>query len=355
MQTIFTNHKKFGDTFFTEFSNKVKHADSLLIASGYFGTSAIEDFKNSMIKIARRKECKILLGMIFYEGVTIKQKDALESLDAKLRKISPNSGVYISRKPYHGKIYKFSIEGSDSLYLGSSNFSKEGFASRLECTSLIKDISTSQDVSNFLNFLFNADTTSELSKVDLPIKRRKKESIVASKLLEDYEISSSDFPDVKSAMGICKILLRVDDQPASSLNLFFDKGRVNKSGKYAPRPWYEVEITARRSEIKNPFYPKSILNKEGKKSRSGSFYAYIKDEDSYFKIKMGVYSDNGKAISSHADSGGRETLGHFIKGKLERVGVLAKGERITSDTLDAYGRNYINLIKISDKEYILDF
>ena len=129
------------------------------------------------------------------------------------------------------------------------------------------------------------------------------------------------------------IKLRVDNQPASSLNLYFDKGRKTKNGLYTPRPWYEVELTASAVEYRNPFYPKSEKREEGKKSRQGSFNVYIKEGEDFYMLKMKVASDNGKAIMSSSENGGRQTLGSYIKGKLESAGVLKFGERITSDVL----------------------
>ena len=70
---------------------------------------------------------------------------------------------------------------------------------------------------------------------------------------------------------------------------------------------------------------------------------------------MNVASDLGKAIMTGEESGGRETLGRIIKGKLEDSKVLRYGERITSQTLEDYGQDYIKLTKIDDDNYILEF
>ena len=62
-----------------------------------------------------------------------------------------------------------------------------------------------------------------------------------------------------------------------------------------------------------------------------------------------------KSPKDIASRGGRQILGELIKGKLERKGCLRKFERITSDTLDEYGRKTILLKQLSDNEYILEF
>lgn len=355
MDNLFTNKKEFGGSFLKEFETNLKVSENLMIASGYIGATTIEDLEDRIVDLSKKGQCKILIGMIYHGGVTARQKKVLTSLDEKLRAVSQNNGIYISRQQYHGKIYEFESSKEKQLYLGSSNFSKEGFASRLECTTLIKDSETKDSVSSYLHHLFSLKTTIPLQDAELRVHGKKKTRTKASKELSDYEIPASEFPDITTALGTCKIKLRVDNQPMSSFNLFFDKGRKNLHGKYAPRPWYEVEITTTTDEIASEFYPKSELVKPGSKAKQGYFDAYVEYEGKYYKIKMVVHADNGKNISSHKASGGRETLGRIIKGKLENAGLLSEGDLITSDILDAYGRDYIKLIKFSDDKYILEF
>lgn len=46
-------------------------------------------------------------------------------------------------------------------------------------------------------------------------------------------------------------------------------------------------------------------------------------------------------------------LGEFLKGTLERAGVLRKGELITDDMLDAYGRQAVTLEKLEDGSIVV--
>lgn len=355
-ENIFTNNKKFGGNFLKEFESQLKSSNDLIIASGYFGASIIEDLKKRIVNLSKKGNCKILIGMVFHSGVTAKQKALLISLDDELRAISSTNGIFISMRPYHGKIYKFTDEEETNVYLGSSNFSKEGFASRYECTTLITDEQTKTDIQNYLEDLFGLDTTITLSQTDLRVKGKGSTTPIPSTELSDYEIPVSQFPDIRSALGACKIKLRVDEQPQSSFNLYFEKGRFNKSkGVYSPRPWYEVEITTTSTEQKGPYYPKSVRIDPAKKAREGKFNAFIKQNNKYYKIEMVVHADNGKNISSSVSSGGRATLGKIIKGRLEKAGLLKEGDLLTSDILDAYGTDTITLTKISDYDYILDF
>jgi len=344
---LFTNEKDQGGNFKKQFLSSLRVASNLTVATGYFGASLIDELTPKLLTMSRRGLCRILVGMIYHGGVTKKQEDIIRNLDTELRTIDPNNGVYITRKEYHGKIYHI----GDEIYLGSSNFSEQGFKSRWECTAKINHNTTRTKALAYLDFLFNESTTVKLAAVELR-EKTSKVSVKASKLLEDYKTET--FP---TSAIICElqIKLRVDNQPASSLNLFFDKGRKNQSGLYAPRPWYEVEITSSKSDRNDPCYPKSDLKSAGMNSRYGEFNAYIEEDGHYYKLKMTVASDFGKAIATSKKSGGRETLGRYVKGKLQAAGVLKIGERITSETLDTYGKDYITLKKIDDSNYILEF
>lgn len=352
---LFTNQKS--NTLKKDFKKAIHDADKLTIASGYFGAPLIDELKGDLLKIANRGGCKILIGMVFHQGLSNKQLSSLQSLDDDLKSASgtaTDNGVYISRKEYHGKIYHVEKEGHEQLYIGSSNFSMYGFESRLECTAKINDVLIKAETNQYLNYLFTLNTTDRLASVNL---KQSKSKPISSHTLENYKESLPQGITASTLLQTFNIALNVDKQPASSLNLFFDKGRKNKKGLYEPRPWYEIEIGASISDIKNPYYPTSILNatQPGGKSRYGEFIAYLKKDSDYFKIKMVVSADNGKNIASHKDSGGRVTFGHYIKGQLEDANVLRVGERITSDTLARYGKDYIKFIKIGLNEYIVEF
>ena len=125
---IFTNDKLHGGKFKTEFFKQLKQANNLTVATGYFGTKLIEELEPSLLSIARKGDCKILLGMIFHGGVSAKQRTCLQRIDNKLRQTNPKNGIYVSLKDYHGKVYLI----DEVTYIGSSNFSTEGFDSRWE-------------------------------------------------------------------------------------------------------------------------------------------------------------------------------------------------------------------------------
>ncbi len=50
-----------------------------------------------------------------------------------------------------------------------------------------------------------------------------------------------------------------------------------------------------------------------------------------------------------------QIFGMWLKGKLERAGVLKKYDPVTIDTLREYGNSQLKLYKISANEYFMSF
>ncbi len=337
---MYTNHKDFGGDFGKEITKDLKKYKELQIASGYFGVSLINKIREDLLNIAKRGFCKILIGMIFQEGVSKAQKQILLDLHADLKKINSESGIFLTLQQYHGKVYKFSNGLDEKIYVGSSNLSDSGFYTNYEFNTVVTDSQTKLQIASFLDFLFKQNVISaSLDDVELVIKnKRTLNPSSGKKSLKDCVISKRLFPTSPS-ISSNKIKLRVDDQPMSSLNLYFEKGRKDKNGKYAPRPWYEVEITSEKSERVGD-YP------------IGDFIAYYTDGKRFYKLPMITASADNKAITTKDN---REILGELIKGKLTRLNHLNLYERVTSETLANYGKDFITLSKIKDGEYYLDF
>jgi hypothetical protein len=341
---MFTNHKDFGGDFGKEFISNIKKYDSLEIASGYFGVALVNKIRDDLLAIAKRGYCRILVGMIFNEGVSKAQKQTLEDLNADLKNINPDSGVFVTIQQYHGKVYKFKKGHEEKIYVGSSNLSDSGFYDNYEFNAIIKDTDDKEFVNNFLNFLFKKkEISASLDDVELFVKSKRNLKTTKGKTsLKDFEIRKNQFPTAPF-VSTQKIELRVDKQPNSSLNLYFEKGRKNKNGKYAPRPWYEVEITTEKTDregININNYP------------IGDFTTFYQDGNKFYKLNMITASDNHKALTTKDN---REILGELIKSKLTKLGHLQGYERITSETLANYGKNFITLSKIKNNEYYFDF
>ena len=348
---MFTNETKIGNLFGPEIIKHIKGSDYIEIATGYFAYEELNRLTPNLLKVASRGSCKLLFGMVFHERATPNQKRCLEELHKKLKKMNSESGIFVTKRKYHGKIYKFKKNQDETFFVGSSNFSNSGFKGNIEFNLQIADIDEKQSVTDFLDFLFvgkgiKNNISSSIDDVELKLKSDHDKT---GNELKDYEIKKESMPTYDDN-GFFSIKHRPSNQPKSSLNLYFDKGRKNpKNGKYYPRPWYEVEVTSRKKEQSHKDYPR------------GNWTAYTSDPDrnKFYKLNMVTASGNKKspkAISTTGEKrhkGGRKILGELIKGRMEQQGILKRYEQITNATLEEYGRDCIELKKIDEKTYIM--
>jgi HKD family nuclease len=351
---MYTNESNSGNEFGKEIVKQLNDAEHVEIATGYFGWKNLTEITPQLLNIAKRGSSKLLFGMIFHERATPNQKNCLLELNKKLKDINNSSGVFVTLRPYHGKVYRFVKNNNETLFVGSSNLSISGFKQNMEFNLKISGLYEKQSTKEFLDFLFVGEgiknnISCPLDEVDLKLKGDSDEDTIDEKSLGNYEIPRESFPTVQND-GFLKIKHRPSDQPRSSLNLYFDNGRkVVRNGRsvYTPRPWYEVEVTAQKKERDHKDYPK------------GEWIAYVHDEDQKKFYKLNMVTSSGditspKAIqTSRKEGGGRSILGELIKGKMERRGVLKKFQKITDEVLEEYGRDCIELKKISEAIYVM--
>ena len=351
---MFTNESNSGKSFGDEIVKKLSSAHHAEIASGYFGWKDLSQLTSELVKVAKRGSCKLLFGMIFHERATLNQKNCLLKLNKKLKEVNESSGVYVTLRPYHGKVYRIINDDKESIYVGSSNLSASGFKNNMEFNLKIKDTLEKESTISFLNFLFAGEGIKKniscpLENVELKLKGDTDKVVKDEKTLRNFEIEEKNFPEDVYDKNYFKIKHRPNAQLRSSLNLYFEKGRkVIKDGRsvYTPRPWYEVEVTSQTKEREHPDYPK------------GEWVAYVNDDirNKFYKLHMVTSSgdiDSPKAIQTSKKGGGRRVLGELIKGRMEEKGVLQKFTRITDEVLEEYGKDFIELKKISTGKYIL--
>lgn len=269
-------------------------------------------------------------------------KNDLVKLHDDIRKVSKDSGsgVYATRCGYHGKIYRYNSDKHCQIWIGSSNFSSPGLKRELEACIRVSDIADVVSLDNYLNELVAQSVTiDKVVSAPAPAVTIRKLKFLAS------------LPSTLSLDGKMKLPLRVKEQPKSGLNLFNGKGRFDKnSGTYTMRPWFEVEISSDSKTRQDPLYPKTN-NAEGQKKNAPQktfnkceFKALLFYNRQYAECRMSTYSDRFKAMGSDP----RNILGEFIKGQMIKAGVLKKGETITEDILDAYGRKDVTLERYTD-------
>lgn len=348
MSLIYSNYPPLNtnsDTYHDAFTGLLEKSDKLKIASGYVSADALIDLK-SIVEANGGPFIELSIGMHYFEGLTIQQKDAVEDLDSTLRSKNLGGVYFVVTFPFHGKIASF--KNKDQLIgglIGSSNL-----------TNIVKNKTNRQYevdyrlpendyvvLEEFITKL-RETTTRPFSEIEIKIIESKNHL-----LDEQYGVEKADTQLVESIKANpefeheFRIPLKTDDATKSNLNTFNGKGRKNSQGFVMPRSWYEIELIV----------PVSILRLEGfpLKGIEGESIEVITDDGWMFKCESN--GDNGKNFRSQGDL---KVLGKWMKGRLEHAGALKTGELCTQSTLDKYGRSDFTLAKIKGQNlWYLDF
>jgi hypothetical protein len=336
-----TNIQKYGGNFRNVLDKEFKTSNNITVASGYASLDVINAFEKPFIEIAKKGgTSRLLLGMAFYEGLGQKKLIAVTKLNDALKAYNNNSGVFVTNgRRYHGKVYQFDKDVTSNIYVGSSNFSASGTKGNIECTVPILDDNQKVNLIAFLNDLYSPSYSISIDQADITVPGKKK--IVLDKVdrlwtnLKTYDSSSISLDKLPRFVFP---LERVAEKEKSNLNVYFGKGRWSRStGKVKPRPWYEIELIASNDLNSQTFYPK------------GDFLAYTDDG---LIIPMRTQGDYFKNIRS------KNSLQIFViwlKGKLERSGVLKKYEPVTMETLEEYGNDKLTFHKFEEGKYYMTF
>jgi len=338
---MFTNLSKHGGNFRDVLDFEFPTSKNVTIASGYASLDIIHSYENAFLTIAEKGGIsKLLLGMAFYEGLSQKKLDAVNSLNEKLKLFENGSGVYVTNgRRYHGKVYLFDKIDESSIFVGSSNFSSSGTKGNIECTIPVLSEDQKTSLINFLNDLYSPEFAITIDKAEITVPGKKK---IVLRTIENYWNNLKRFNpksiDISHLPKFEYQLERVAEMEKSNLNVYFGKGRLNTSnGKITPRPWYEIELIANSDLNTQEFYPK------------GDFLAYTDDG---LIIPMRTQGDYFKNIRSKQSL---QIFGMWLKGKLERSGALQMYEPVTLDTLEEYGNNKLTFYKISEGKYFMAF
>ncbi|MGB3511780.1 MAG: restriction endonuclease PLD domain-containing protein [Microcoleaceae cyanobacterium] len=315
---IYTNYPDFGGSFGDRLNTLLKKATSVTIASGYTSGITLQQYEEDITRIVNNGgNFTLLVGMGIFEGLNRHTYNKLAELNSFLLSANTECGgvrFVWNPPPFHGKIYKIKYQNEFLYFAGSSNFSKRGLFDNLEFTCKITDIATINQTEAYINWLLTDNISVNIAKCEsFPII----ESVKASRKKINFQKAETQ-PIINSTVPYLDIsLARVEQQQKSNLNTFFGKGRWNrKTGIVIPRDWFEVEIIVDIATTKNPIYPK------------GDFVAYT-DDGLVFPCR--TQGDYHKNLRSKDDL---KVLGHWIKGKLKKQGVLELFKSVTSQTLE---------------------
>lgn len=312
--------------------NSLKDANVVKIASGYAGLNAIQEALKPLTSILNNGgQVTLIFGLGYWEGISPALEKILRDFHKFAKKQNAKSGVFFCQKQrFHGKFYIFENDEAEWASIGSSNFSDTGFGSWLESNAKL----TTGSQIKLLNDYFERLKRLNTKPIDLLIfPSRKKE--LNKKTPSKRNIS---IPATTNKLPIT-FKLEVKPQPKSHVNLFAGSGRKNSKGVYIHRPWYEIELGVKKTEMHSL---RSIV-KASKKPFP--LYLVVDNGDvlpAVFKRKTGSKGSKNTILDG-SDFMTRERieLGKFIKNKLIDAGVIKYGEPITADILDTYGNRWL--------------
>lgn len=327
------------DSFGHAFTTDLSLAENAVVCTGYVAAESIVELQARLEIFENVKSFDLIVGMARFDGLTSEQHRCLKRLDDYLNS-SGRGRVYISMAlPIHTKLARFTGE-IQSAIIGSSNLGSLTRATR----QYEVDVRISHEPDLFQKFDQFLEKALQASK---PFS----ESIDKVKIKEDAphplenmaEVTKTDVSGVDVELSNISFEIPVKVEPKSSMNVYFGKGRVSVNGRTLPRPWYEVELIVSKSITQMPGYPTN--------PGAGEKFTVKTDDGYQFECKTsGDFSKNFRS------AGDLETLGRWLKGRLELAGALELGQPVTEETLKRYGRDTITMTKALEENYwYLDF
>jgi len=344
LSPVKTKNKTFRDTFY----GLIPNAKRIDIAVGYVTTDSLAELKQAVAYNDNVEEINLIIGMHYWDKFTKPEYNAAIGLNDFLTENQRGEVRLVKSFRFHGKLYSYSDEtGAFAGIIGSNNLSSivQNHVRIYEASAIFTEKNDSLRMRDFIELL--SERASENIR-DCSIDKFNDRS----RLLEGHE-NVKELPP-EALVDVLQSLTNVRFEiplvkngkvpPESNLNVYFGKGRENKTtGLIKPRPWYEVELMVPNTITALQGYPQQ-------KTPSAEFDV-ITDDGWEFSCK--VSGDFSKNFRSKGDL---NILGRWIKGRLENVGALEVGQPVTKETFDIYGRDSFTLTKTTKPNlWYLDF
>lgn len=339
-QPLKTSHESFSEVF----NQLLRSSKSVDLVTGYVSEKSIRHLEEFIFSNGS-PYINLIIGMHYFDKFTHSQYTAALELENFLEKSSLGSVRLVTSFPFHGKMYSFNNGSEKSCLIGSSNLDNilpHKSKVQYETDILITDNEYVREVGSFINSLYD-DASQKLSAIEIDQFKH------TNNLLEDLsgvqQLDDEQLLKFRSKVNVekkFKLPLKPYEKAGkSNLHPYLGKGRENKStGVVLPRSWYEVELIVPKSILDDPIYP----------DKHDVFHV-VTDDGYRFECKTS--GDYGKNFRSVDDL---KKLGKWIKGRMQNAGVLKAGEKITEETLEAYGRDDIEMFPTTEKdEWFLNF
>ena len=343
-------NKTFSDTF----SNFLDQSVCADIAVGYITADSLAWLHEALKTMINIKTINLIIGMHYWDKFTEREYKTAMEFDAFLRNQNRGAIKLVKSFKYHGKLYSWADQsGSFSGIIGSDNLGSIITSNRLyEVSALLSEPSDALKIKNFIDEL-NSKATVDVEQYS----KDGRDFRINTNLLEGHEgvvkvdrVRHTDITAAKTKTFFDIPLKGVDiskpsrnrDGSKSNLNCFFGKGRETQNKRILPRPWYEVELIPGKAITSLPNYPQT--NKP---------FKVVTDDGWTFECQVQGGDDGLKNFRSAGDL---QTLGMWIKGRMEDAGALDIGHMVTTDTIKEFGKNIVRLTKTAVKDtWFLEF
>ena len=327
------------DSFGSSFTDDLSLAKDVIVCTGYVAAESIIELQARLEVFDNIQSFDLIVGMARFDGLTTEQHRCLKNLDEYLNSAGLGR-VYVSMAiPIHAKLARF--QGKiDTAIIGSSNLGSLTRATR----QYEVDVRICDEPALFLKFdEFMSKAKAGSRPFSESIDKIKIKENTPNPLENLVGVTKIDVSNVAVELSTVSFEIPVKVEPKSSMNVYFGKGRTSVNGRTLPRPWYEVELIV----------PKSITEMSGYPTNPGSGEKFTVKTDDGYMFDCKTSGDFSKNLRSAGDL---ETLGRWLKGRLERSGALELGKPVTIETLKMYGRDTITLTKALEGNYwYLDF
>lgn len=355
MELLTSNYqpaKTTNSRFNTKFSEQLMTSDNLDIAVGYISEKSLHELSEYIFKNGG-PICNILIGMHYFDKFTYSQFAIANETHKFLIENNLGSVKLCTSFPFHGKLYSFTHKtGNKSSIVGSSNLSNiVAHQSQVlyEVDLLIDDVNTNGEIANLISSLLKISPS--ISDPTLNITDFKKNNNIMNGIRGVHKIEDqSELENAKTSIvkekEITIPLKSFEKAPKSNMNVYYGKGRENKSKKtIRRRPWYEVELIVPKKITDLDWYPKAGYPEKE------SIISVITDDGYGFNCKIsGTNSKNLRSV------GNLTILGKWLKGRLENSGVLKFDQPVDSAVLSKYGRDNISIYPCAkDGLWFFDF
>ena len=282
-------------------------ADTLNIISGYASPAMVERQLIELKKLGYNIQVNLILGMAGTDGIAKNKHDAFlkatESNNFDCRYI-------VEGGPVHAKVYIWQKAEKPILaFTGSANYSMAGFggfqrevlsrcdsyAAKQFYESILKDTRSCRDI----------EADKEIELIDESLRR------------QTPQLSSVELSLLASRTG--------ETHPRAGLN-WGQRERRNPNEAYIPIP---------ASVYRTNFFPPE-----------GQRFNVLTDDGEILTFVRA--QQNGKALETPIDNA---LLGLYFRA---RIGV-GSGEYVNRQDLENYGRTTVEMFKVDDENYLLDF